>query len=217
MPSRTKAADKPRRTAGRPKREDVAAIDGKLLAVALREFCTHGYGGSSLNRIVSAAEVSKTTLYARFSSKEELFRAIMHQQIERIDAGAALSYGRSGPDLEKGLKAFANRMLSLSLHGDLLEVNRLVSSESQRFPELGAAAAERMALGIKRIASFIRECADFDGVPCKDPDAVAEVFILMLRGWYVNVMLTNVPVSAARRERWVQRAVHTLLSARADW
>src|SRR3546814_3245620 len=119
--------------------------------------------------------------------------------------------------LEKGLKTYANRMLSLSLEGQLLEVNRLVSSESQRFPELGAAAAERTALGIKRIAAFIRECAEFDAVPCKDADAAAEVFILMLRGWYVNVMLTNVPVSVAQRERWVTRAVRTLLSARADW
>src|SRR3546814_16793893 len=95
----------------------------------------------------------------------------MHEQIERIDAGAMLTSGRKKPELEKGLKTYANRMLSLSLEGQLLEVNRLVSSESQRFPELGAAAAERTALGIKRIAAFIRECDEFDVVPCKDADA----------------------------------------------
>ena len=54
-------------------------------------------------------------------------------------------------------------------------------------------------------------------MPCKDADAVAEVFILMLRGWYVNVMLTNRRSSASERGQWVRRAVRTLLSARADW
>src|SRR3546814_2346053 len=107
-------------------------------------------------------------------------------------------------------------MLSLSLEGQLLEVNRLVSSESQRFPELGAAAAERTALGIKRIAAFFRECAAFDVVPCKDDAAPAEVFLLMLRGWHVTVMLPNVPVSVVQPERWVQPAGRTPLSAGAE-
>jgi AcrR family transcriptional regulator len=208
---------KPRRSPGRPKLEDVAAIESRLVSVALSEFLAHGYGGASLTKIVKAAGASKTTLYSRFSSKEELFRAIMQQQIERLDAPAALRTRAGRPELEKGLKAYANHMLELSLQGDFLDVNRLVYSESHRFPELGATAAERTELGVKRISAFIRECARADDIPCKDPEGVAEAFILMIRGWYVNVMLTNRKVSAAQRERWVERAVRTLLSARADW
>src|SRR3546814_5695128 len=58
------------------------------------EFCTHGYGATSLNQIVRAAGVSKTTLYARFASKNELFRAIMHEQIERIDRSEERRVGK---------------------------------------------------------------------------------------------------------------------------
>lgn len=217
MPAEKKAGAKGRRSPGRPKAHEVAAIDNKLLSIALKEFFRHGYGAASLSRIVDMAGVSKTTLYSRFPSKDALFRAIMNEQIERLDAGAALDFGTRRPNLEKGLKAFATRMLELSFEGDLLEVNRLISSESLRFPELGAAAAERTARGIQRIAAFIRECAEVDGVPCKDPDAVAEVFILTLRGWYVNAMLTNRHPTAAERERWVERAVRTLLCGRTDW
>ena len=210
-------AAKRHRSRGRPKLEDVAAIENRLLDVALKEFVKHGYGATSMTSIVTAAEVSKTTLYSRFSSKEKLFRAIMHQQIDRIGAHAALKPNQGRPDLAQGLQAYANRMLDVSLKGSLLEVNRLVYSESQRFPELGAAAAERTEVGIGQIADFIEECAAADGLPCRDPRGVAEAFIHMLRGWYVNIMLTNRKISPDTREQWVKRAVHAILSSRAEW
>jgi len=213
----TPAAVKSNRSRGRPSSEDVAAIEGELLAVALQEFLRHGYGAASMTQIVKAAGVSKTTLYSRYASKAELFRAIIYAQIDQLSPSDSLRVGEGSVGLQQGLMAYANHMLAISLQGDLLGVNRLIYSESYRFPELGAAAAERSALGVKRIAGFIRACAVADGVPCKDPTGVAEVFILMIRGWYVNVILTNNTVTAAQRERWVKRAVHTLISARKDW
>ena len=205
------------RTPGRPKLEDVAQIERRLLAVALKEFIEHGYGASSLTKIVKTAGVSKTTLYSRFASKEQLFRAIMQEEIQRLDAATVLKPRSQRLALAEGLKAYANHMLELNLQGDLLAVNRLIASESHRFPELAAANAERAELGITRIGRFIADCAAADRVPCKDPAAVAEAFIFMLRGWHMNTMLTNRKVPGAERERWVARAVHTLLSARADW
>jgi AcrR family transcriptional regulator len=217
MPAGRLSAAKPKRSAGRPKLEDVAAIEGRLLSIALQEFLTHGYGATSLTRIVKAAGVSKTTLYSRFASKEDLFRAIIQEQIERLDAATLLRPRAGRPDLEKSLKAYADHLLENSLQGDFLGVNRLITSESHRFPELGVAAAERTQRGIERLAGFVRDCATADGIPCKDPVAVGEAFILMLRGWYVNVMLTNRTVAAAERRKWIDRAVHILLAGRAHW
>jgi uncharacterized protein YejL (UPF0352 family) len=39
----------------------------------------------------------------------------------------------------------------------------------------------------------------------------------MLRGWYVNVILTNTKVPKAQREQWAKRAVHALISDRRQW
>lgn len=207
----------PRRPRGRPKLEDVAQIESRLLDVALQEFLAEGYGGTSLTRIVKAAGISKTTLYTRFSSKEELFRAALRRQIEGLAAVAALRSPKGPLDLLSGLKAYGNRTLEISLEGDLLQVNRLIYSESARFPELGLAAGERTQTGIADVSAFIRACAEADGTPCRDPEAVAEAFIFMLRGWYVDVLLTNRPVTVSQRQRWVDTAVHTLVAGRAEW
>jgi AcrR family transcriptional regulator len=217
MPASPMKESAPRRARGRPKLEDVAEIDGRLLEVALSEFLKHGYGGTSMARIIKAAEISKTTLYSRFASKEDLFRAITRRQVYRLATVTPLEAQGARPNLEKGLKAYANRMLEISFQGELLEVNRLIHSEAHRFPELGAAASERTELGIQQVSGFIQTCAQADGVACQDPQGAAEAFIHMIRGWYVNIMLTNRKVPAAERERFVERAVRILLSARKDW
>jgi len=211
------AKNKPLRTAGRPTTDEVLELENKLLEVSLNEFLEYGYGGASLTRIVTNASVSKTTLYSRYASKEELFRAIVYQQINRIDPGSLLRVETDDCSLEEGLTTYANKMLEFNLQGDMLGVNRLINSESSRFPELGAAAADRTRLGVERIKGFIQSCAKADGIPCRDPEIVAEVYIYMIRGWYINVMLTNQKITPAKRKQWVDRAVHSLLYDRENW
>ncbi|MEE2732056.1 MAG: TetR/AcrR family transcriptional regulator [Pseudomonadota bacterium] len=212
----TKAEAK--RPRGRPRPEDVADIEDQLLAVALQEFQDQGYGAASVSRIVKTAGMSKTTLYSRYPSKEQLFRAILKQQIERYSPWASLTVDTGGkPNLEKGLTAYANRTLELSLANDEVAVNQLIYSEIHRFPELGKAASERTEIGIRRIAEFIEQCAHADNLPCKDASAVAEVFIHMIRGWYINAMLSKRDVAEKERLAWVEKAVRTLVSARSDW
>lgn len=217
MPARPSSKNTPQRTPGRPKITDVAVIEKTLLSIALAEFLEYGYGGASLSRIVRKAGISKTTLYSRFASKEALFLAIMEQQIERLSPAQQLISDSGKPNLEQGLKDYANHMLELSLKGDMLGVNRLMYSESHRFPELGKAAAHRASLGIKRISAFIDDCARADGMGCLHPTSVAEVFILTIRGWYIDVILTNRKVTAKQRKAWVDQSVGVLLNARADW
>jgi AcrR family transcriptional regulator len=212
-----KSRTKSRRSPGRPRLDQVAAIDDQLLTFALREFVEHGYGAASLNRLIAAAGLSKTTLYSRFSSKEKLFAAVMRQQIDRLAAASSLRSETGRADLVKGLRAYANRSLEVSLEPDFLAINRLIYSEAHRFSELGQVAADRTEAGIRQIARFISECAEVDGIPCKDPQGAAQAFILMLRGWFVNVMLTERVVPASEREAWVRRCVQILVGGRADW
>jgi len=208
---------KSKRSVGRPTPDQIADIEDKLLSVALQEFQEHGYGAASVTRIVKTAGMSKTTLYSRYPSKESLFRAILKHQVERYSPWATLDVEKAHPNLEQGLKDYADATLELSLRNDELAVNHLIYSEIHRFPELGVAAAERTETGIKRIARFIDKCAEAESIPCNDAEAVAEVFIHMIRGWYINVMLSRQPVSNDQRKAWVDRPVKTLLQSRAGW
>jgi len=208
---------RPKRTRGRPRLDEVADLESTLLDVALKEFLEHGYGGASVSRIVKSAGMSKTTVYSRYASKDALFHAIIEAQITRLAPDSVLAAGNEAQNLEDGLRAFADHILKRSFEGEMLGVNRLMYSESHRFPELAEEAANRSRLGIKRITTFIRERAEADGIPCEDPESVAEVFILTIRGWYIDAMLTNRKVAASERRDLVSKFVRVLVSSRADW
>lgn len=202
---------------GRPRPGDAELINEKLLQAALEEFLTHGYGKASLTRVVKAAEASKSTLYSRYASKEELFLAIIHKEIQQLSPAASLPDESGSVELEQGLRAYASHILKHSLFGELRGVDRLIYSESHQFPELAQAARERTELGVKRVQAFIRDCAERDGIACKHPRAVAENLIFMIRGWYADIVLSNREVTAAECDRWVKQAVHMMVQGRSGW
>jgi AcrR family transcriptional regulator len=53
------------------------ATRGQLIEVATRLFAEHGYEGTSIEAVLSAAGVSRGALYHHFSGKEALFEAVV--------------------------------------------------------------------------------------------------------------------------------------------
>ena len=207
----------PPRPRGRPKADDVKELEARLILAARRTFVANGYGATSIAAVARAARVSKNTLYARFPSKADLFRAIIDEQIAKVAFGPQEGARRGDKSLDGVLRRYAEHMLRASLGGEILQVNRLIYSEAGRFPELGEAAHGRMQVGVRQVAEHIRAFAVRDAVPCRDPDAAAEVLILMLKGWYGDVMLTSRDVGGPEIRDVVDRVVRLFMAGRASW
>jgi AcrR family transcriptional regulator len=60
------------------------ATRGQLIEVATGLFAEHGYEGTSIEAVLSAAGVSRGALYHHFGGKEALFRAVLEALTERI-------------------------------------------------------------------------------------------------------------------------------------
>ncbi|MEL7315245.1 MAG: TetR/AcrR family transcriptional regulator, partial [Cyanobacteria bacterium J06559_3] len=54
-----------------------------ILSGALQVFTTQGYAAASMDRIASAAGVSKPTLYRYFQDKETLFVTLIQQSMQK--------------------------------------------------------------------------------------------------------------------------------------
>jgi AcrR family transcriptional regulator len=70
-----------RATIGRPREFDV----DDALERAMRLFWEHGYEGASLTDLTAAMGITRTSMYAAFGNKEDLFR----KALERYSAGPA--------------------------------------------------------------------------------------------------------------------------------
>src|SRR5260370_7766636 len=98
----------PRRVAGRGEPGGKAET---ILAAAERTFLASGFGAVTMDAIAREAGVSKATVYAHFTGKEELFGAIVARVSERRFGGFSAE-ALDPVDIEASLTPIARRFLA---------------------------------------------------------------------------------------------------------
>jgi AcrR family transcriptional regulator len=78
--ARTGTSAEPRPRLGAVQRRE------QLLRVACGIFAEHGYHGASMEQLAEAAGVSKPVLYQHFSSKQELYLAVVQDAVSAMEA-----------------------------------------------------------------------------------------------------------------------------------
>ncbi|MGW6099452.1 TetR/AcrR family transcriptional regulator [Streptomyces sp. NPDC055157] len=68
-------------------RQLIARKHGAIITAALDAFLEEGYARSPVNRIAASAGVSITTLFRHFSSKGDLFVAVIQEALQHLYAG----------------------------------------------------------------------------------------------------------------------------------
>lgn len=118
----------------RERRKD--ARPGELLAAALALFVEKGYAATRVEEVAARAGVSKGTLFLYFPSKDELFKAVVRENVVRHQKeGAeqlAQATGPSGPLLEWLMLEWWRRYGATPASG----ISKLIMSEASNFPDL---------------------------------------------------------------------------------
>lgn len=114
------------------------ARPGELLAAALDLFVEKGFAATRAEEVAKRAGVSKGTLFLYFSSKEDLFKAVVRENISGRFAqwGTEIDqFQGSTPDmLRECMMAWWERIGSTKVSG----ITKLMMSEAGNFPELAS-------------------------------------------------------------------------------
>ena len=107
-----------------------------ILQIAHAAFLEDGYAATSMSGIAARVGGSKATLYNYFSSKEELFAAVI---AERCRDFQEMLYDADleSHDFRKALTTLGERAVRWMLRDDSIATYRLITAETGRFPELG--------------------------------------------------------------------------------
>ncbi len=186
-----------------------------ILAAAKRSFLQNGFGAVSMDAIAREAGVSKATVYAHFTGKEELFGAVIGGECEQYLAD--FSAGELDPaDVRASLTTLGRRFLELLLSPDAIALHRIILGEVSRFPALGEvfwrAGPERNLL---QIETFLRAATAAGSLQIPDPRRAAEQFVGLVRGeTQLRHLLRLEAVADRRRVRaLVDAAVDTFVRA----
>jgi AcrR family transcriptional regulator len=123
-----------------------------ILAAAVVEFEQHGFRRVALDDVARRAGVSRTTIYRRFSNKDELIAAVIERENVLLFAEIANELKQAGPQSNYYVEAFTLSILKFRRHRVL---DRMVTDEPALVLELGrrhhGAAVERMADALRVI------------------------------------------------------------------
>ena len=109
-----------------------------ILGAAREVFLRNGYLAASMDEVAALADVSKVTVYKHFSDKRGLFIAVVTGAIHEAEDSSRSLVDRLGAsmEVERDLRAFARRHITLVAQPHLIRMRRMIIAESIRFPDL---------------------------------------------------------------------------------
>lgn len=188
----------------RARRKD--ARPGEIRAAALALFAARGFAATRLDDIARAAGIGKGTIYLYYPTKEDLFRAVVRQDLlpdlDALEAEAAAHQGPAAMMLRRLLAAMVAR-----IDADIAVVPKLILTEAGNFPALARFYAEEVAARGQRLVGAVLERGVARGefrpidVPAVVPVVIAPMLLLMLwrrsLGPYMPTPLDPAAVMAA--------------------
>ncbi len=155
MPSKPSTPESPLRQRRKQTRPQ------ELLDAALALFVEKGYAATRTEEVAHAAGVSKGTLYLYYPSKEDLFKAVVRQNLVNLIAEGletlAQFEGSSSDLLSRLMNTWWERVGNTPAAG----IHKIVLSEVRNFPELASFyAAEVMEPADRLFSGAVRRGID---------------------------------------------------------
>lgn len=134
-----------------------------------------------MEAVAQRAQVSKGTLYARYDSKERLFRAVIEDEISRWSDRAGGRDHLLPEELGPRLRQLARSLIEVYQWPEYRQLNDLIQGALATMPSL---APDWEELGALRYLRFLSaDMAKAGGGVRADWDSLARLFFFSITGW----------------------------------
>lgn len=147
-------------------------LDTRILDAALTEFETYGLRRVSVEDVAKRAGVARTTIYRRFTNKEQLLQAVILRECRRFLTAIAEAAADLASPEEAVIEGFVTGLRSARTHPLM---TRVLESEPEAFlPQLSMNGGAVMLAARDILADRLRRARPGDA---GDHDTVAEVLL----------------------------------------
>jgi AcrR family transcriptional regulator len=108
----------------------------EVLDAALDLFARNGFAATRMEDIAKAAGLSKAAIYLYFTSKDDVFKALIETRIVGLRTEIATAGSAMLDDPIAGLRHVVRLWAASNADGRMIAIPRIILSESARFPEL---------------------------------------------------------------------------------
>ena len=208
----THATSTLRRGAGRPTREQAEARHEEMLDAALDLFLEHGFELTTIEMVAARVSMTRRTVYARYADKAALFRAAVQRAIERQIVPPDVLAGFDRGDLAATLESVARLRISQVMTPNGLRLQRIINTESYRFPEIFTDNFEQSAKPVLDFVAGLLDRAIAAGqIAPTDSGLAASAFMSMVVGGQVRAIVSGRVPTPDELDRKVTFTVRLLL------
>jgi AcrR family transcriptional regulator len=150
-----------------------------IVEAAERLFLERGFGAVSMDELASAAGVARRTLYNQFTSKEEIFRAMLLRVSAQLETALPPGIETQG-DVEEVLRLVARMILALHKNPEYLGFLRMVVADQRQFPWIAEEFAAVMEPQAERFTRYLAHLTAMGILDCGNPLLAAHQFMGML-------------------------------------
>jgi len=167
------------------RRRDPPATRARILAAAADEFAEHGLEGARYERISARAAANKERIYAYFGDKEQLFAAVLQEQMPTLAAAHAIADPERIADLAGDLFDF---------HAENPQLTRMVLWEALKY------GSEPVPATVARAEHFNSRrdavAAALGASSLLDPGHVSFALTSLVSWWFVAPQLARFHIAA---------------------
>jgi len=201
-----------RRGAGRPTREQAEARHSELLDTALDLFLEHGFQVATIEMIAARVGMTKRTVYGLYADKAALFGAAVQRAIERQIVPPTVLESFDRGDVADTLEAIARLRIGQVMTPNGLRLQRIINTESYRFPEILTANYQQAAKPvIEFVAGLLDRAVAAGKIAPTDTALAATAFMSMVVGGQVRAIVSGRTITPEAIDRQVHFTVHLLL------
>jgi TetR/AcrR family transcriptional regulator, mexJK operon transcriptional repressor len=197
---------------GRPTREQQEQRHEELLNVALDTFLEQGFEQTTMEEIAVRVGMSKRTVYARYADKAELFKAAVHRAVERYTVPRAAVEALATDDLRETLSAIARQRIANVATPVATKLQRILTAQSYRFPELFHAAYDE---GAGPTIGFLKDLfAKFSlkgDIKVTEPRRAATAFLSLVVGGPARIIVAGNKIDGKEIEDHIRFTVDLFL------
>jgi len=187
----------------------------QILNGAREVFLTMGFDAASMGEIARKAGVSKGTLYVYFTSKEQLFEAVTHEE-RAAQFECLFRFDTDHHDVEAALTRLGRGLNKFLCRPGGLSPLRTVISISERMPEIGRQFYETGPMqGIATLRRYLENEVATGALAIDDCEVAAAQFLDSCLSTTFKPLLFNAadPPTAEHIDHVVAIAVRTFLAA----
>jgi AcrR family transcriptional regulator len=200
------------RGAGRPTTEQAGARHEQLLDAALDLFLEHGFELTTIEMIAARINMTKRTVYARYPDKASLFRGAVQRAIERQVVPRHVLEKFDEGDLTETLASIARLRIGQVMTPNGLRLQRIINTESYRFPEIFTGNYEQSARPvIDFVAGLLDRAIAAGQIAPTDSGLAASAFMSMVISGQVRAIVSGRALTEAEIDRKIYFTVHLLL------